>query len=122
MDTRLGTQLAGYRIEEVVGRGGMSVVYLAEHLRLKRKVALKLIAPDLAEDSKFRERFLRERSRSSPRPSSTPNHPHPRRGRGGGRAVHRHALRRWHRPEELPGVRRDRGPGTPPGPADPGPG
>jgi YVTN family beta-propeller protein len=59
-DSRIGTVLAGYRIEAFIGRGGMSVVYLAEHLRLKRKAALKLIAPELAEDQKFRERFLRE--------------------------------------------------------------
>src|SRR6266496_792418 len=59
-DPRIGTELAGYRIDSVIGRGGMGVVYLAAHLRLKRKVALKLIAPELAEDPKFRERFLRE--------------------------------------------------------------
>jgi serine/threonine-protein kinase len=59
-DPRLGTTVGGYRIESLIGRGGMSVVYLAEHLRLERKVALKLIAPDLAEDSKFEERFVRE--------------------------------------------------------------
>jgi YVTN family beta-propeller protein len=59
-DSRLGTQLGGYRIEELIGRGGMSAVYLAEDLRLGRKVALKLIAPDLAEDERFRERFVRE--------------------------------------------------------------
>ncbi len=41
----LGTSFAGYRIEAVLGRGGMSVVYLAEHLALGRKVALKLLAP-----------------------------------------------------------------------------
>jgi tRNA A-37 threonylcarbamoyl transferase component Bud32/streptogramin lyase len=57
---RVGTELAGYRIEEVLGRGGMSVVYRADDLRLKRKVALKLLAPELAEDEFFRERFLRE--------------------------------------------------------------
>jgi tRNA A-37 threonylcarbamoyl transferase component Bud32 len=59
-DNRIGTVIAGYRIEERVGRGGMSVVYRADHIRLKRKVALKLLAPELAEDDAFRERFLRE--------------------------------------------------------------
>ncbi|MDP9262289.1 MAG: serine/threonine protein kinase, partial [Actinomycetota bacterium] len=59
-DGRIGTELAGYRIEGLLGRGGMSVVYLADHLPLKRKVALKLLAPELAEDDRFRERFLRE--------------------------------------------------------------
>jgi WD40 repeat protein len=59
-DPRVGTQLAGYRIESLLGLGGMSVVYLAEDLRLKRKVALKLLAAGLAEDESFRNRFLRE--------------------------------------------------------------
>ena len=59
-DPRLGTELAGYRIEALLGRGGMSVVYLAEDLRLKRKVALKLLAASLADDEAFRERFLEE--------------------------------------------------------------
>jgi serine/threonine protein kinase len=59
-DPRVGTQLAGYRIESLLGLGGMSVVYLAEDLRLKRKVALKLLAAGLAEDESFRNGFLRE--------------------------------------------------------------
>jgi serine/threonine protein kinase/WD40 repeat protein len=59
-DPRIGTELAGYRIEALLGRGGMGVVYLAEQLRLKRRVALKLLAPELADDDRFRERFLRE--------------------------------------------------------------
>ena len=59
-DLAPGTSFAGYRIEAVLGRGGMSVVYLAEHLALGRKVALKLLAPQLAEDDRFRERFVRE--------------------------------------------------------------
>jgi YVTN family beta-propeller protein len=60
VDSRIGTEFLGYRIEALLGRGGMSVVYRAEHLRLKRKVALKLLAPELGEDAHFRERFLRE--------------------------------------------------------------
>ena len=59
-DPRVGTKLAGYRIESLLGFGGTSVVYLAEDLRLKRKVALKLLATSLAEDESFRDRFLRE--------------------------------------------------------------
>jgi WD40 repeat protein/tRNA A-37 threonylcarbamoyl transferase component Bud32 len=59
-DLRVGTELAGYRIESLLGLGGMSIVYLAEDLRLKRKVALKVLAASLAEDESFRERFLRE--------------------------------------------------------------
>jgi YVTN family beta-propeller protein len=59
-DSRIGTEIAGYRVESVLGRGGMGVVYLAEHHRLNRRVALKLLAPDIAEDPKFRERFVRE--------------------------------------------------------------
>jgi serine/threonine protein kinase len=56
----VGTQLAGYRIDGVLGRGGMGVVFRATELALDRPVALKLIAPELAGDASFRERFLRE--------------------------------------------------------------
>lgn len=58
-DPRVGTDLAGYRIERVLGRGGMSVVYLARDVRLKRNVALKLMSADLAADARFRERLNR---------------------------------------------------------------
>jgi serine/threonine-protein kinase len=54
---RIGTELAGFRIESVIGRGGMGVVYGAEQLRYDRKVALKLLAPELSHDPQFRERF-----------------------------------------------------------------
>ena len=59
-DPRVGDVLAGYRIERVLGRGEMGVVFLAGDPWLERRVALKLIAPELAEDQGFRERFLRE--------------------------------------------------------------
>jgi YVTN family beta-propeller protein len=55
-----GDDFAGHRITGVAGRGGMGVVYRAVQLDLDRAVALKLIAPDLANDPAFRERFVRE--------------------------------------------------------------
>jgi len=61
MEGRLspGTVFAGYRIR-IAGRGGMGVVYRATQLALDRPVALKLVAPELAEDDDFRRRFKRE--------------------------------------------------------------
>ncbi len=64
-DPRVGTRLLGCRIEELLGRGGMGVVYRAEHLDLGRKVALKVLAPDLAENDSFRRRFIRESRRAA---------------------------------------------------------
>jgi len=60
IDPRVGTELAGHQILAVIGRGGMAVVYLAEHLRLGRRVALKVLDPEMAEDEAFRKRFIRE--------------------------------------------------------------
>src|SRR3954466_15367059 len=55
-----GSVIAGHRIEELVARGGMGVVYRVTHLELEQERALKLIAPELAADEEFRLRFRRE--------------------------------------------------------------
>jgi DNA-binding beta-propeller fold protein YncE/predicted Ser/Thr protein kinase len=59
-DPRIGSELAGYRILALLGRGGTSVVYRAEQARPRRSVALKLLLPEVAASAAFRRRFLRE--------------------------------------------------------------
>src|SRR5438105_89164 len=58
-DRRIGTELGGYRIVEPLGSGGTSVVYRAEHVRLGRPAALKLLTQGFGE-ADFSGRFLRE--------------------------------------------------------------
>ena len=66
-----GSRIAGYLIEEQIGRGGMAVVYRASDARLNRSVALKILAPELTGDAAFRQRFMREM-----RAAAAVDHPH----------------------------------------------
>src|SRR6266446_4000983 len=66
-----GARIAGYRIEQVIGRGGMAVVYRATDVRLDRMVALKILSLDLARNDSFRQRFIRES-----RAGAAVDHPH----------------------------------------------
>ncbi|GAA3445493.1 serine/threonine-protein kinase [Planomonospora venezuelensis] len=56
----IGREIAGYHVEDVIGKGGMAVVYLAVDSRLGRRVALKVLNPLLGEDDRFRQRFILE--------------------------------------------------------------
>src|SRR6478609_446054 len=69
--SRIDVAIGDYRIDAVIGQGGMATVYRAEQLALGRDVALKVLAPELAEDETFRDRFLQE-SRTTARLE----HPH----------------------------------------------
>ena len=66
-----GSRVAGYRLERQIGAGGMAVVFRAHDDRLDRLVALKVLAPALAADTEFRQRFIRES-----RAAAAVNHPH----------------------------------------------
>src|SRR3954464_8185628 len=70
-DIEPGTVFAGHRIDAVVGRGGMGIVYRATHIALERPVALKVMAADLVREPGFRERFQRES-----RIAASLDHPH----------------------------------------------
>ncbi len=55
-----GAELGNYRVIRFLGAGGMGAVYLAEHIHLSTRHALKTIRPEVARLKEFKERFLRE--------------------------------------------------------------
>ena len=57
---QVGDRVGNFEVEALIARGGMAVVYRARDPGLRRPVALKVIAPELAEDQKFRQRFTQE--------------------------------------------------------------
>ncbi len=70
-DPLIGTSLSHYRVLEMIGAGGMGVVYKAEDLKLRRRVALKVLPPDRMGSEEHRARFLREA-----RAAAAVTHPH----------------------------------------------
>jgi len=60
MTLHAGETFAGYTIVRQIGSGGMGEVYLAQHPRLPRQEALKILRPDISTDHDFRRRFIRE--------------------------------------------------------------
>lgn len=78
MSLRTGETFAGYRIPRLVGSGGMGEVYLVQHPRLPRQEALKVFRPDVSQDDKFRERFIREADLSAAMDCNLSRHPQAR--------------------------------------------
>ncbi|HTQ18754.1 serine/threonine-protein kinase [Mycobacterium sp.] len=70
MPLSAGTLVAGYRIEGVLGSGGMGTVYIARHPTLPRNDALKILSAELSVNDRFRARFIREADLAA-----TLNHP-----------------------------------------------
>jgi len=56
----IGKQLLNYKIVSLIGEGGMGNVYLGEHVSIGRKVAIKVLRPELASKEEIRSRFKNE--------------------------------------------------------------
>src|SRR6187551_3400256 len=58
---QVGDVLEGrYKLQRIIGEGGMGTVFLAEHVLIKRRVAIKVLRPDLARNADVIERFMNE--------------------------------------------------------------
>ena len=99
-DPRIGSDLGPYRIEAVIGRGGMGVVYRAEQVELGRgRWRSRCWHPTLVDEEAFRQRFVRESQMAAAidHPNILPIY---EAGEVEGGLLPRHALRRGHRPGE----------------------
>ena len=67
---RLGTSIGNYRLDKILGRGGMGTVYSGEHIYIKKPVAVKVLHPQFARYQEAIHRFLREA-----RAATSINHP-----------------------------------------------
>jgi serine/threonine protein kinase len=56
----IGSQILNYQVKSLIGDGGMGTVYMAEHVKLGRKVAIKVLHPHLASNESIRQRFVNE--------------------------------------------------------------
>ncbi len=71
MPVQAGSRLGPYEIQSALGAGGTGEVFKARDTRLDRTVAIKILSPQLAADSQFRDRYDREA-----RTISQLDHPH----------------------------------------------
>ena len=97
-----GSRLAHYEIISMLGAGGMGEVYLAEDMQLRRKVAIKMLAPELTRDERGLRRFRTRSARGfGAQPSQHSDHSRIRAGEW--HALYRFRVHRWRNPPAASG-------------------